>query len=658
MSLAALVLAAASARIDSVYLTNTADQRLAVRVAMTGTPGMVAVHREGAAARVSIMDASLGGPFASGRHFSWTPSDGFDPALLAATPAKLDRLELTATDSEVSVLLHVPPDVAVDVRRDTRGLLLVFRTGPALETQALHVAQPPPPAPVVPAPAPAPVVREPPPEPLAVAKAAAAPTPAPAASPVEPPAPPLREPAPVASTPAVAAPVAPAPAPSAADTADLAKRLFPTTSAEGQAPTGSVAELYPQLFPSGAPVKHEAEPAVEAMPEPTTDQGAVLGPFRVRASVDVRYVDADTFVESTAQPTRDHYLEVQPRVLAVAPVGAGAFTLEYSPVFRAFAAHDQVNSNSQLVGAGLELPVGARVTLRARDRFQSGVLDTRVVDPGGEYFFGLGHFNRNDADGGVSIGVGPRLSLELAGALGQVHFTEPSSFFDYETRTASAGFGFELTPRLRMIAAYVYDAVPRPDERPEAESTANSGRLSLSGEILPLLTGELSLGYRSEDAPNAGVGGTHYSGLTMRAALTRELGRDAAFSLYGNRSTPASAFEQNGFYVSTGVQGVLRVPLFSKLEGRGGLGYQWNDYRTIASEIGVPREDRIFGWFVGLRRPIARKLALNAAYRSEDRNSNCCKSTNPAKPNADSFDTSATGFYFTLEWDIFGTPQR
>jgi hypothetical protein len=114
--LAAIVLAAASARVESVYLT-TADQRLAVRVALSGTPGMVAVHREGTAARVSIMDASLGLQFAGGRRFSWTPSDGFDPALLAASPAKLDRIEIAATDSEVSVLLHVPPDVAVDVRR-------------------------------------------------------------------------------------------------------------------------------------------------------------------------------------------------------------------------------------------------------------------------------------------------------------------------------------------------------------------------------------------------------------------------------------------------------------------------------------------------------------------------------------------------------------
>jgi hypothetical protein len=629
--LAALVLAAAAARVDSVYMTTTADQRLAVRVALTGTPGMVAVHREGAAARVSVMEAALGGQFAAGRHFSWTPTSSFDPALLAATPVKLDRLEIAATDSEVSVLLHVPPEVAVDVRRDARGLLLVFRSASPQETAPSNVAQAvPPPAPVVAQAVPPPVAA---PAPAPMPPAERKPAPAPVV-----PAAPKSEPAPAP---------APAGAPSSPATADLAKRLFPTAPSEGQPAVGSVAELYPQLFPSGTPAKEpEAERGVDVS-ELGPDEGAVLGPFRVRAAVDARYVDADTFIESSAEPTRDNYLEVQPRVLAAAPVGAGALRLEYSPVFRAFATFDQINSSSHLVGAGLELPVGARVTLRARDRFQSGVLDTRVVDPGGEYFFGLGHFNRNDVDGGASIVVGPRLSVELAGTAGTVHFTEPSSFFDYDTRSASAGLGFELTPRLRAILDYVYDRVPTNDERPEAESTAHGARLSLNGELLPLLTGELSVGYRGQDSPNAGEGGTRYSGLTLRAALTRELGRDSSFAIYANRSTPLSAYQENGFYVATGVQGVLTLALPAKFEARGGLGYQTNDYRTIAPEIGASREDRILGWFVGLRRPIARKLALSAAYRDENRDS-----------NINDLDTDANGFYITLEWELFGAPPR
>jgi hypothetical protein len=599
--LVALFLAAASARVESVSLT-TLDARLAVRVLVSGTPGMVAVHREGDVARVSIMDADLGLRFAGGRRFSWTPSDGFDPALLAATPATLDRLEIAAGASEVSVLLHVPPEVSVDVRRDPHGLLLVFRAASA------------------------------PAEPERVARAA----PEPVASPPTP--------APAVPAPVPAAPVAPT-----TDTAELARRLFPTAPAEAQAATtGSVAELYPRLFPTGAPEapKEESVPLPEVI-EPGQDEGVAVGPFRVRASVDARYVDADTFVESTAVPTKDRYLEVLPRVAAAAPVGEGRFTLDYAPVFRAFATYDDINSDSHALGARIDLPVGSRVTLRAGDRFRSGVLDTRVVDPGGEYFFGLGSFRRNDADAGASIMVGPRLSVELGGALGTVRFQEKSNFFSYDTRSASAGFGYEVTPSLKAVASYVYDAVPRPDERPEAEATAHSGRLTLTGDILPLLSGEVSVGYRSQDSPNAGPGGTSYSGITMSAALSRQIGRDSLLAVYASRSTPVSAYEENAFYVSTGLQGTLQVPLPARLQLRGGLGYQWNDYRTVASAIGKPREDRILGWYVGLRCPVWSKLYLSGAYHSEDRRS-----------NVDTFDTNADGFYLQLEWDIFGSPPR
>ena len=628
--LAALVLAAATARVESVSLT-TLDSRLAVRVQVSGTPGLVAVHREGDIARVSIMDTDLGLRFAGGRRFSWTPSDGFDPALLAATPAKLDRLEIAASTTEVSVLLHVPPEVSVDVRRDSRGLLLVFRgAGVPAEPVRVARAKPVPEAAVAPVPTAAPPVAEP----AVVVPPPVMPEPSPAA-------PAVAEAAPPAAPPPVAPPT---------DTADLAKRLFPD-AAPGEAPattTGAVSDLYPRLFPTAAP---QAQPE-EALPPPEVvkpgqEAGLALGPFRVRASVDARYVNADTFVESTAVPTKASYLAVQPRVQAAAPVGDGRFTLDYAPVLRGLSDYDQVNSSSQGLTASLDLPVGGRVNFNVRDHFQAGILDTRVVDPGGEYFFGLGHFRRNDVNAGASITVGPRLSVELAGALGQVRFQEPADFFPYDTRSASAGFGFELTPNLKAIASYGYDTVPRPDEHPEAELTANSALLSLGGEILPLLTGNVSVGYRSQDSPNAGPGGTSYSGLVMSAALTRQLGRDASLGIYASRTTPVSAYEENGFYVSNSVQGTLQLPLPAQLQLQGGVGYQWNDYRTVAIEIGSPREDRILGWYVGLRRPVRSNLFLSGAYRSEDRRS-----------NVDTFDTNADGFYFQLEWDIFGAPSR
>ncbi|HXK10119.1 MAG TPA: outer membrane beta-barrel protein [Vicinamibacteria bacterium] len=656
--LGTLVLAAATARVESVSLT-AVDGRLAVRVQVSGAPGLIAVHREGDVARISITDADLGLRFAGGRRFSWTPQNGFDPALIAAAPAKIDRLEIAATTSEVSVLLHVPPDVSVDVRRDVRGLLVVFRQAP-VEAPPQRVAQAPAPEPAAtlateptpPAPAPAapvPAVAPPPAAAQLAATPAAPPPTPPAAAPVReatavarveeaapPEATPAAPPAPAAQTPAAPAP----------DTAELARRLF-AVPAEGQAAgPASVADLYPSLFPTG-PLQALPREAPAAEVTEQRETGVPVGPFRVRAGVDARYVDADTFVQSTAVPTRDHYLEVQPRVAATAPVAEGHFTLDYAPVLRTFATYDEVNSDSHALGAGIDVPMGGRVTVRAHDRFRSGVLDTRVVDPGGEYFFGLGHFRRNDLDLGASITVGPRLSVELGATMGMVRFQQQSNFFDYDTRSAQAGLGFEVSPNLKAVASYVYDTVPRPDQRPEAEATAHSGVLSLSGEILPLLTGEVAVGYRSQSSPNAGPGGTSFSGLTASAGITRQLGRESTLAFYASRTTPVSAFEQNAFYVSSALQSTVLLPLPARFQFRGGLGYQWNDYRTVASAIGRPREDRILAWYVGLRRPVRQNLFLSGVYRKEDRNS-----------NVDAFDTNATGFYFQLEWDILGAAPR
>lgn len=655
MVLAALVLAASSARVESVSLT-TVDSRLAVRVAVSGTPGLVAVHREADVARVSIMDAELGIRFAGGRHFSWTPSDGFDPALLAATPARLDRLEIAATPSEVSLLLHVPREASLDVRRDARGLLVVFRTTPAQPERVAETRSPEavsPPAAQLQAAAP-PQPR--PPEPDRPSAVATAPVPATLeAAPVTPEAVPVTPPAPSAAVeqPPVAVAQAPPPLPApSADTLELAKRLIPGAT-EGEQPpgaaAGSVAELYPRLFPGGAlePRPEPTAPAASLVETAAAEPGVAVGPFRVRAGVDARYVDADSFVESPTDKVRDQYLEVAPRVTARAPVGEGRFNLEYLPVFRAGATYDQVNSSTQVVGAGIDLPVGPNVNLRAKDRFLSGVLDTRAADPGGEYFFGLGRFHRNDFDAGASVQVGSRLSVELAGVLGSVRFQEPSTFFDYDTRLVSAGLGFDLTPTLKAVGSYVYDTVPRPPDRPEAEATSHSAVLSLTGEVLPLTTGQLSVGYRDQESPNAGEGGTRYSGLSMAAMLTRQLRPESTLSVYASRSTPVSAYGENAFYVSTALQGSLQVPLPLALQLRGGAGYQWNDYRTNDLEAGVPREDRILAWYVGLRRPIRSQLFLAGAFRREERRS-----------NIDRFDSEASGFVLSLEWDIFGTAPR
>jgi hypothetical protein len=616
--LAALVLATTTARVEAVTF-GTVEARLAVRVAVAGEPGPVAVHRDGEGARISVGGTRLGGRFAGGSRFAWAPARR-DAA--PAASAGLERIEVAASPDDVTVLLQVPPEVSIDVRRDPEGLLLLLLPGAGappprappvtVAREPVHVAARPETvasAGVEPAPqAPEPADEEPSPEP---------PAPAPEVEPQSPPSP---------------------------GTAELARGLFPAeagAATEGQA---SVRDLYGQLFPGGPP--QTAPETTEPDGEPlATSAGVPFGPFRVRGGVDARYVDADTYIEGPNSRTRARYLEVAPRVAAEAPLADGRLSLEYRPFLRAFSDIEEVNSSSHHARAGLDLPLGPSVVARVRDTFISGVLDTREADPGGEYFFQLGRFHRNTFEGGLSVLVNPRLSLELDAGARALRFQEESSFFDYDTRFASAGLGYELTPTLKTTLRYAYDTVPTPEERPEAARTAHNAQLTFTGDVLPLVTGRLMVGYRDQRSPNAGEGGTRYTGFIMGGSLTKQVSHESDVTLLVNRSTPVSAFEDNAFYVFTGIQGTGRFPLPLGFQLRVGLGYQWNDYRTLAQGAGEPRQDRILGYHLGLRRSVVRHLFLSAVYRREERRS-----------NLERFDTDSDGFFIQLEWDIFGYP--
>jgi hypothetical protein len=88
------------------------------------------------------------------------------------------------------------------------------------------------------------------------------------------------------------------------------------------------------------------------------------------------------------------------------------------------------------------------------------------------------------------------------------------------------------------------------------------------------------------------------------------------------RSVDPSAFEENGFYLVTAVEGVLTVPGPFRTYVRGGAGYQWSDYRTKAAVLAEPRADRILAFYGGLGRTLGERANLRVDYRRERRSSN------------------------------------
>jgi hypothetical protein len=434
--------------------------------------------------------------------------------------------------------------------------------------------------------------------------------------------------------------------PSTAAPSDLYRLLFPPATATAAA-GDDTEQLYARLFPGGTV---EQGPSAEDLAGATAASepldGFRAGPFRLKPYVMLSFVNADASLLNTPAPVEDSYFQFEPGVVAHAPVGRGAFTGEYAPAFRAGADFSATQDASHVLSGTLDFPFGADSQLTLSDRYVASTLDTREVDPGGEYFFDLAPFQRNLFSANARLSVGPRLFVELGGAFSHANFDRPGGFFGYDRRLVSAGLGYELTPSLRATVSYVYDEVPTPEKRPEAEASASSALLALQGDLLPLLTGRLALGYRDQESPNAALSGRSFRGFTMSGSLTREFGRESTLSILLDRSTPVSSFEANGFYVTTSVTAALAAPVLAELSLETGLGFAWNDYKVDALELGVPREDRLLSLYAGLRRSLGRHWWVSAYYRRERRQS-----------NLDSFEVTSDGFLAQVSWGLFG-PRR
>jgi hypothetical protein len=406
-----------------------------------------------------------------------------------------------------------------------------------------------------------------------------------------------------------------------------------------------VDELYRRLFP--APTPEDVLPLAE--PQEPPREGLGLGPFTLRPSVLVSYVDGDNVFVDSAQPTRDNYFVVQPSLglgMDALTFGTGTLRLSYEPRFRFGSQYEQILEPSHQIDALLELPLTPGLTLRAGDHFFVGTVETTEVDPGREYFFDLGRFGRNQFDLGLGIETGGRFGLDLFGSINRVVFDEESSFFDYDQDRVGATLRYELTPNTRVGFAAGYERVPGSPERPQSRMHAQTYGLVVDGEIAPLTTGRVEVGYRQQDNPDAAPGGTRYRGPYAGVSVARELSRGGRLSLGVLRSTPLSGFEENGFYVSSGVVAAVTLPLPLQLSASGGASYQWNDYRIPAVEIGQPRKDRIFGWSVGLGRPLTRWCFVRVDYRQDHRDS-----------NLDEFEYTAHGFVAQVGLGWLGGPR-
>jgi hypothetical protein len=395
-------------------------------------------------------------------------------------------------------------------------------------------------------------------------------------------------------------------------------------------PASDVRDLYAKVLPPPPPSVAVPDvpsgPAGEGVADPAAEsEGLHFGRIRVAPSVAVSYVDADTALLDTPDPVRDRYFQIEPRLacdLGTPTTGARRFQVVYNPRFRLRSAFAELRHATHILNASIEVPVGPTLIVRASHHYANGLLETTEVDPGREYFFRLTPFTRHQTMGGLSLRTGGRFGFDATGGRDSVRLEDQAGFFSHRTDTAAGTLNYELGSVSRAYVRYQWDHVPPAADRPIIESRGSSLLFGLTGEILPLISGDVVAGYSRLSAPRGGSGGTSFRGMVLEARLRKQFTPSASVTLFGLRDTYPSGFEQNAFYVATGggVETDLGLPL--SLVFRAGVGWQRNAYRVAAAGFAFPRRDDLVSWSVGVGRPLTRWSYLRADYRADERDSN------------------------------------
>jgi hypothetical protein len=433
--------------------------------------------------------------------------------------------------------------------------------------------------------------------------------------------------------------------------------VFGAASAPAPAPVEPVTastdihELYRRILPvapvEGTDAGAESVTAAGMPSGPEHGEGFSLGSLQVHPSLTGILVDGNT-TAAGPQPIHDRYYEIRPSVNTQMPMGAGVFNGGYEARIRRGSTIEAVKDTSHLLTAGVDLPIGPSLQLRGGEHYARGTLEANEVDPGGEYFFQLGRYRHNEISGSARLQMSPSLDMDVSGSWTTVRLSSDAAFSDYDVRHVGSSLGYDTTGGvLRIALAYGRDEIPAPLEHRQAQSVADSVGIQVKGELLPLVDAEIGVGYRNQRSPEAGPGGTRYSGLAGSVRLIKSFSRGSRVVLLVGRATPVSNFENNAFYVSTSGEVELDVALPYELSVHGAVGYHVNGYRTLATELGAEREDRILGWSIGVGRPINRWSFFRADYRRDRRSS-----------NLDMFDVQTHALTVQLGVGLFGTAER
>ncbi len=389
------------------------------------------------------------------------------------------------------------------------------------------------------------------------------------------------------------------------------------TPAESSDMIALMAQLWPGRTPPEAP-DTEASGAVEEQERLVLR----MGPLELRPLLTL-FASAQTgTLEDVPEPSKYGMLILEPGLRATTGLLDGRLQLQYVPTFRGFRNTSFDDAVSHHANGRLGLELLPLIRLDGYGHFAKAELETREVDPGYEYFFGLRPFTQYGAGAVLGYDRGGLADVDLSLDWRRTDLQEETQFFDNDQWFARAQVRRELGAQRTLALFYGLGWADRVPGRVVAQSDVREIGAEYVGELRPLWPLRLMLAWQTREHEFAPGASRDFTGLVAEAGLSHQFARGLTLELTGQRETYLSAFEDNGYYVNKGgrlqLSGGLPLQLRFVVAG----GFYRNDYPLPAAALGVPRRDDIKSFSIGLSRNVRDSIFIRLDYHLEERDSN------------------------------------
>ncbi len=359
-----------------------------------------------------------------------------------------------------------------------------------------------------------------------------------------------------------------------------------------------------------------------ALPKVNPSEGVMVGPFLFTPNLDLIWENRDNIFFTPDHKVSDDVYLARARLMFELPIYDSYIRLSYTPQYRDYATYDLQNNWSHFVTLDGDFNFSNGLKLKTTYRYVSGNLETREVDPGGELVYGGAQFNKHDFKASLDYWVSPTNGLKLLGGYTKINYDNPSLFYDYSRSMGGVGWIHQISDVLTFGLNYRHENFNAENTSRYRDSSSDEVTLSLDGQVSPVVSSKLELGYRStsfDDVP----GKPHmddYNGLVARGSVSWTLAHGSTLIFDVVRMDYPSNYDRNAYYTATGGGLVYRLER-ERLFGYLRYSYQNNDYDVPDSITGRDRSDDITTYGLGVGYHLTNLLSLRGSYVHQERDS-------------------------------------